>query len=49
MITSIGAVTPTLAAVCNLLASKTGLRSKTNSSVKIKPTFPLRCGNKADN
>lgn len=49
MITSIGAITPHLAAVYNLLASKAGFKSKTSSSVKINPTFPLISGANEDN
>lgn len=41
IMTSLGAITPTLAAAATLLASILGLRSKTDSSVKIKPIFPL--------
>ena len=44
MITSIGATTPTLAAVYNLFASNTGFKSKTSSSENINPIFPLISG-----
>jgi len=41
IITSMGAVPPTLAEVSTLLASMTVLRSKTVSLEKMNPTFPV--------
>lgn len=41
IITSDGDKTPTLAPAATLLASTLGLRSKTDSSVKINPIFPF--------
>jgi hypothetical protein len=41
IVTSIGAIVPTLAGVYTLLDSMSGLSSKTGSSVKISPIFPV--------
>jgi len=41
IVTSIGAVAPTLAAVLTLFASMIGFTSNTGANEKINPTFPL--------